>query len=153
MVSRDEKARKKAIGKNAKRLAKFSSVDEAEAAAVHEQTKGMLNEKRQNYVQALFDYARNRLNLAKDVAKLERFEGVVESIEKGKNNQFPKDELGLIISPKELRIQVQIGHAEVRLSAARTEKMLQDIKKTWNMDEDQIEKQVNAWILGEQKIY
>jgi hypothetical protein len=163
--SRDEKARDKAIEKNSTRLAKFASVDDAEALAVHERTQALLNEKRQNMVQAIFDYGRASLALRKLVMKLERIESLLdEEIGKFKdgvseddinksNIDSTRDDIGLPISIGEMKMEVLGGHAEVRLLSANVNKQLDSIKKTWGMTDEQVEKQLNDWILGKQKIY
>ena len=164
---RNKNARNKAQEDNAERLAKFAPLTEEEQKQLNERTSGILNEKRQNYIQALFDYARECVVTRKLSLKHNRLSELLHEEIKDKKEKYPgyddeqielqdtaaQDEMLLPLSIGELRAELQMGQVELSLIRARTGNKLKEIKSTWKMTDEEIERQINDWILGKQKIY
>ena len=107
----------------------------------------ILNDKKQNYAQALKAYWQQVLTYKQAVLFQERFE---KAIEEGKE---VKDNFGLPMSRAELKLEAQKYFIQLRFIGADADYKLADIKETWNMTEEQVDKQAQDWFVGNEKIY
>lgn len=172
MVDRNKQAlHNKKVKEQSKPYAKFGKLTDEEKEKLKEieetqkATEAILNEKRQNYTHALFDYAMS-VHLAQQM--LEEYKRLECQFENEKNNSKSSividdnevkllngitDTFGLPMSEREFLVILQAKFADLKLTLAKSQQKKIDIIKTWNMTDEQITKQINDWVLGKQKIY
>lgn len=125
-----------------KKEATFSKLTKEELSQINK----TLNDKRQNYIQALHDYYRHLLTLRQMVLFYQRFE---ESVDK---NVEIKDNYNLPMGAEEKKLEVQKQYIELRFFRAKVKSLLKDLITTWGVDEDKIERQYTKWFIGNEEI-
>jgi hypothetical protein len=148
---RNIKARKDKIVKERVKRATFAAVEEQEAKEIHDVTQGILDDKRRNYVQALKDYAMFSMNLDQQIEYHRMWEESIAT--KDSLGKELKDENGVVFSEAFKIMRAKQLYVQIRFDVASLEQSKIDIMKTWNVDDKKIDKQINDWILGKQKIY
>lgn len=107
----------------------------------------ILNDQRKNKAQAIFDYYREMMSFKKSVVFQKRYEDHIEA------GGEVKDHLGLAMSNEEKRLEAHTSLINLKMLRSNVKYKLDDIKKTWNMTDEEVEETIKSWYAPDGKIY
>lgn len=106
----------------------------------------ILNDKRQNMVQAIKDHFRLVFTYKRESLKLKR---LMRQEEEGKvfldNYQLPMDK-------EEVSLHLEEGEIEVKFMRSSVKASFDDLEKTWGLNEEKLERKFNAWFIKNKNI-
>lgn len=105
-----------------------------------------LNDKRQNFVQALRDYYQQLLVKRQADKFQERFEAAIEA------KTIIKDNWGLPMSKDELELEAMKNFIDLKFMNSRLIEMKIDLLKTWNISDEKLDYYWKKWFVNNEEI-